>query len=449
MNNDYKSTAFKEWLDNLQRESWQLELIISGFAIYGLFQCIEPLEVETLIAIKNDQALYSFLLGPAATSVYILILILLTHVVLRGLWIGALGLRYISGDIDYDGLGYNKKFTSFLENKVGSFDRYIFKLENICSTLFALAFLMVFYFLSFFCVLGLFVLLVFFARKIDFITNLDNNLIKAIFPLLYFLCVLLLIIDFFGAGVLKKQKLISKIYFPIYRVFGFITLSFLYRPLVYNFLDQKKARWIAIFVVPLYLIITTIMSTFGMVNSNFQVFEQASSKIYINKNHYEDLLTDKTDFVQFVSIPSKVIEEPYLPVFIGFNDFMENAVLDSDSTLTPEHDKRGYGFGLSRAASSVGGAVSINIGGEILKKQEKYLSVLNKIYQLHIDNVVQDKDLVMTTNKRNRYGFETYLDLDSLSNGKHLLRLVGPEQKQDKSFEIDTLITIPFWYFKS
>ena len=44
MQNNYRSKAFKAWLDKLQQESWQLELIISGFAIYGLTQVFEPLE---------------------------------------------------------------------------------------------------------------------------------------------------------------------------------------------------------------------------------------------------------------------------------------------------------------------------------------------------------------------------------------------------------------------
>jgi len=31
---------FKEWLEKLQQESWQLELIISGIAILGLREAI-------------------------------------------------------------------------------------------------------------------------------------------------------------------------------------------------------------------------------------------------------------------------------------------------------------------------------------------------------------------------------------------------------------------------
>ena len=42
MNQDYNKPEFKKLLQKLQEESWQLELLISGFAIFGLFTAIEP-----------------------------------------------------------------------------------------------------------------------------------------------------------------------------------------------------------------------------------------------------------------------------------------------------------------------------------------------------------------------------------------------------------------------
>jgi hypothetical protein len=35
-NHDSKS-VFKEWLEKLQQESWQLELLISGFVAFGIY----------------------------------------------------------------------------------------------------------------------------------------------------------------------------------------------------------------------------------------------------------------------------------------------------------------------------------------------------------------------------------------------------------------------------
>lgn len=438
MQNNHTSKQFKDLLDKLQQESWQLELIISGFALYGLFQSIEPLAVEQLKAIKNDEMLYSFFLSPLYNSVFILLFILLMHVILRGLWIGALGLRYVSGDIEYEKLKYSEKFTVFLQTKVGSFDKFISRLENICSTLFALAFLMIFYFISFFMVMGLLALIAYTLGDI-------NKTSRIIILVVYGFLSLLLLIDFFGAGILKKNKTISKLYFPIYRFFGFVTLAFFYRPLVYNFLDQKKAKWLSVFIVPVYIVITGVSSGFGMVNSNFQVLNPVSSANYLINDHYEDLMIEKTDFTQFVSIPSKKITKTFLPIFIGFNNFMEDAIFENDSTLKPKKDKRGYGFQLEKF-SGAGGAIQVDLSLEVKKEQRKYLNIVNKLYQFKIDSTTFKKSLVFSRNERGRFGFETFLDIKNLERGKHVLYFIGPEKKKEH-FVTDTLVTIPFWYY--
>ena len=144
MSNDYKNKKFQELLDRLQQESWQLELIISGFAIFGLFTALPRIELSLHIA-KNDNQIYTFIIGVVAlVACYILIFNLLIHVILRGLWIGALGLRYVSGDIDFEELNYQNKFTNYLKSKIVSFDRYVGRLENYCSVLFAISFLLIF-----------------------------------------------------------------------------------------------------------------------------------------------------------------------------------------------------------------------------------------------------------------------------------------------------------------
>ena len=57
MSNDYTNPAFKKLLKKLQEESWQLELIISGFAIFGLVSIFDPISVA-LTAAENDEQIY-------------------------------------------------------------------------------------------------------------------------------------------------------------------------------------------------------------------------------------------------------------------------------------------------------------------------------------------------------------------------------------------------------
>ena len=155
------------------------------------------------------------------------------------MWIGALGLRYVSGDIDYDSLNYSQKFTNYLKIKVGSFDKYIGTLENYCSVIFAVSFLLIFYVLAItFTILAITLI----ATQLIDNDDLPNWLSQGVgITLVVFIVIgmFFTLIDFIKLGFLKKKKWISAIYFPMYWVFGFITLSFLYRPLVYNFLDNK------------------------------------------------------------------------------------------------------------------------------------------------------------------------------------------------------------------
>ena len=75
-------------------------------------------------------------------SFFILINLVL-HVLLRGIWISTLGLRYVSGEIDFDKLRLAPRFDRFLRRRIVSFDQYILRLENLCSVIFAFTFLIV------------------------------------------------------------------------------------------------------------------------------------------------------------------------------------------------------------------------------------------------------------------------------------------------------------------
>ena len=238
MSNDPSTKKFKKWLDILQQESWQLELIISGFAIYGLFTINEPIRLA-IIEAQNDDNMYRTAIAQGLlVSWYILTINLVIHVILRGLWIGAIGLRYVSGDIDYEKLNYSPRFEKHLRKRVGSFDKYVASLEKYCSIVFAVTFLLVFY------ILGLLVLafvFTFLGLWIDSGSTSDVQRYWIAIPLVIFLGLgtVITFIDFATQGWLKRKKWISWWYYPIYWIFKYLTLSFLYRPIVYNLFGHE------------------------------------------------------------------------------------------------------------------------------------------------------------------------------------------------------------------
>lgn len=444
MSTDYKSPGFKKLLDSLQQQSWELELIISGFAIFGLFTAYEPLRYGAENA-QNDQQIYQFvLLIVAFIACSILLFNLLLHVVLRGLWIGALGLRYISGDIEFDKLKYSDRFKDYLKKRIVSFDRYIANLENYCSVLFAISFLLIFHVLA----------ITLTICSIAFIANfiLDNDALPEWvsawigIPLLLFITfgMFLTFIDFVSQGILKRNKWVSKIYFPFYWVFSFLTLSFLYRPLVYNFLDNAFGKRIIYLLTPIYILIL-VVSGLEYRNSNYLEKDSSSSTIYANKENYADMMDEEKDYPGEAVIPSKVITTKFLPLFIPYSENIEDRIISYDSTLKLEEDRRGLFSSNFRFGSDWSEEITTRQQKDSIRKH--YLEVFNESHFFKVDTTRVDSDFIISTNAKNRLGFETFINLDSISDGKHQLRVMRKRNQKDSIIEV-IQVSIPFWYYK-
>ncbi len=438
MSSKHDKPAFQKLLQKLQEESWQLELLISGFAILGLVSAYPEIKIFSRQAKNLGNDIVAVIWVVIGVSCAILIFNLLLHVILRGLWIGALGLRYVSGDIDYDALKYSDKFTNYLKKKIGSFDKYIATLENYCSIIFAISFLMIFYVLALTFTIAT---IGFTAENVISNEDLPGWVSKGIgIPLMLFIVLgmFLTFIDFITQGWLKKKQWISKIYFPVYWVFSLITLSFLYRPLVYNFLDNKFTKRISFILVPVYFLIL-LGTSIDYRKSNYIDTNNNSNSYYASKRNYEDMLTEKGDFISSAAIPSKVIKDSYLKIFMVYNDAIEDRIFKRNKSLKPKKDKRGLRSQISFSNSGPSFAVR-----DSLKKL--YLKEFNKIYYVTIDSVTYDSDFILGESTTNEFGFETYIDIKNLSKGRHLLKLQRDEFRKKDTIPV-TFDAIPFWYF--
>ena len=439
MSNDYKDSKFKELLDKLQQESWQLELLISGFAIFGLITAMPHIRTAMVIA-ENDKQIYSFVaLLIAFIACSILVFNLLIHVVLRGLWIGALGLRYVSGEIDFKKLNYQHNFTKHLKKRIVSFDKYVATLENYCSVLFAVSFLLIFYVISISIILLSLVGIATLIISNDNLPDTPRTIIGILFLFFILIGAFLVFIDFLTQGYLKKKKWLSKIYFPFYWVFSYITLTFLYRPLVYNFLDNKFTRRLSFFLVPSYIAISVLIS-FKHKKTNYLESATKISSTYLDTRNYENLLVKEDDFARIATIQSKVIIDPYIKFFRIFSENVENRIYDYEPTLKPKNDKRGFSSDIVMFNST-----------EYLKNKDsltkKYLAVFNETHQIFIDSIKFKTDFFISQNNKKQFGFETYINIKHLTEGKHILKLKRLRKKKKDTIRV-TEINIPFWHFK-
>ncbi|MCP4976672.1 MAG: hypothetical protein GY931_10960 [Maribacter sp.] len=436
MNNNPQDKKFKKWLDILQQESWQLELIISGFAIYGLFMIIDPIELAGLEA-QNEQNMYrTFLMQGLKVSWYIITINLITHVILRGLWIGAIGLRYVSGDIEYDKLKYSRKFTKHLIKRVGSFDNYVATLEKYCSVIFSVTFLLVFYLLG---LLAIGLIFTFLGLLVAKETTPDWVRYWIVIPAIVFtaLGTLLTFIDFVTQGWLKRKKWTTFFYYPVYWVFKYITLSFLYRPMVYNFLDNKFGKRLSLILVPLYLLISVLAVT-KFSTSNYLEKEMNSSSFVANHRNYNDLISLNNSFVDRASIPSKVIQTSFLNIFLIYGRSIEDDVFYFNKDLEPVEDRRGI---YSPVFSE--GTIPWS---ERKKLIQNYIKEIEDMYTLSVDSLQFKPKFIVTKNVQQQLGFETFIDIKSVAHGKHILNVARKDHDND-SIYMRSIVKIPFWYY--
>lgn len=436
MNNNPQDKKFKEWLDILQQESWQLELIISGFAIYGLFMIIEPIELAGLEA-QNEQNIYWALLTRGLLiSWYIITINLIAHVILRGLWIGAIGLRYVSGDIEYDILKYSPKFTRHLIKRVGSFDNYVATLEKYCSVIFSITFLLVFYLIGLLAIGLIFALLGLLIAKAETPDWVRYGIaIPAI--VLIALGAILTFIDFITQGWLKKKKWTTFFYYPVYWFFKYITFSFLYRPMVYNFLDNKFGKRLSLILIPLIVLISILAAT-RFSTSNYLDKDMQSSSFAASTKNYNDLISLNNSFADLASIPSKVIQTSFLNVFVVYGRSIEDDVFFFNKELEPEEDKRGI-----YSAVFSEGTIPWSERG---KQTQEYMDEIEGMYTLSVDSIQFKPKFVVTKNFQNQLGFETFVDIRSVPDGKHILKVARKDHDKD-SIYMRTIIKIPFWYY--
>lgn len=446
---DKSKKKLGKWLDKLQQESWQLELVVSGFAIFLMAGAWDALvEFNLIQKIKyaglgqTGAALGLGYLILSVTCLFIMINLVL-HVLLRGLWISTIGLRYVSGDIDFEKLKLAPRFKHFLRKRIGSFDEYILRLENICSVIFAFTFLVVFMLVG----LGMFFLVIILVSYIEvnfldgFADDVSNVGIAVkwawgIFLVLVLLSAVLYFIDFVTLGYLKRKKWLSRIYFPIYRFYSLITLSSLYRPMYYNLVDNKFGRRVGFLLVP-YLFFIMFLLSFEIRSHVW--FNTENEDLVLQKSLFDDQRLDEQRIFRG-SIPSKYLDKGYLELFIAYNPNVDDEVLD---LLCPGfHHKNESGVGTDLEFS-----ISLEDSAEqYFSPPDSALTCLSRLYEISVaDSVFKSPTFYFHEHQNDKErGLLTILDLAYLPRGPQVVKVRKLIEKDDELI-LEDFFSIPFW----
>jgi hypothetical protein len=423
-------------LDALSSESWQLELLVSGIILLLLFQSNE------WVASLEDRA--DFVLQGELTSVIAIVLVsvplainlsklfFVLHVVIRGMWIGALGLRSVSGNIDLHDLNLHKWFASFLGKYDGSFDEYIHRLKRLASVLFSFNFLLIFYLIS---VLLSFSWIAFFA----ILASTASTLFIA--PTLFLtLAMVLCGIDFVMMQGLKKGRF-GFLYYPFYRVLNTLNLGFLYRSLHYNFVDDLYTQRLMRRVMILGLVVL-VLSGFNFEPSPWLSHIDRHGPLTFHSGQYQ-----KDKEVENNQIPALVRFEnnQVLQVIIPFNQSEQYRRLILQRCPDMEQYQalnwhnanfRNGNFHISTVAEAMGEAKT----GELLTC---YLSTYNFI--INASSVTPTASLFeYHTSIVSPIGIRVFISIDHLPVGLHHLE-IKESSMNTKDIIINESHHLPFY----
>lgn len=465
----------RRWVSNLQLESWQLELLITGFSIFLLATSLDEYD-SFRRAIQYNKISPSSDSSNPFLSISVITLIntipwalrfflinLLIHLLLRGFWIGIVGLSSVSSEIHYDKLKLRGKFRKAIPERVKSLDQLIVYLDNMSSVIFAYTYLLVFSIIS---VMLVFVILIALFGIIFWLMALASQsvvfvilgVLVAVLVLLIALGAILFFIDTLTFSRLKRSKWFSAIFYPIYRVFSVLTLSFLYRSIYYHLITNYKKKQI-IFVTLGMLGLFYVSQLFaGWDNYNHFPETYGTSEHVLENEFYDDSRGDQ--YIGTLSIPSKFVDDNYLQLFIRYRP-SQNAVMSflCPSTINMNSNRTvmdGFNAGIeSQRDSTVTLSDLLGSDAEYADALEQSVKCLSQIYEVSIDGVLQENleySYYIHPSKREK-GFFVMIDLKGAGRKKHVLEVrllasTGPMMLQkikEEELEMRSIAKLPFW----
>lgn len=437
------SAEDQEKLRELTSQSWNMELAISGVAMFAILQLPELLDV------LFDNFQYNFktqtegmqgLLPSLAYSMIratgnVLFLAFLINFVMRAFWVGLVGLLavYPSG-INYDRLPFMSQFAKAkLAVEFGTLDNYILRLDRRCNIIFALAFQFVFLFIF----LGLMYLVTLLVYSV-----LRPLLPQPVWGMVKIGGAVIMVVYVAMSMILSNKKVMehptgTKIHYR-YMKFNQYLMMGIHKPssyisnTFYSHLPQKSVVRTMVIAMCIFMVafIVEFLNDTARTNPRVSFFTSRHlysarvDSLFINKNVYDNQ-RDVTGFVDVAAIQADVIREPYIRLFIAYPKAL-------DTLFTRVAKEPVLSDTLSR--------LEIRERLAVWRNRE-----VNRLIQITVnDSLYQQPGLLFSQlGEVQQRGFQTVLVPTNMRTGKNMLRVQLVNGGADKPKE---LIAIPFWY---
>lgn len=400
------------WLKNLQENSWELELLISGGAIFSLFQLSSfYLEWMQRMVIISTMPGFSITIIIGMFGIKILTTGFMLHLILRAFWLGLVCVNYVyPGGINGERLRFKKPFIA--KDVSGDLKLQILKVDNLCGTVMYTSIISAAVITGFVFLIWMLVYVLVFAEAF-----FPTNGFLESFVTIMFSFVVLYAIDLLCSGMLRRIPFLSYVMYPFFKVYDLLSFRFVYRRSLALF-SSNVHRWKFRLAALVFLTIAftstylTLYRTMHWPN----IFDQReyrwqmADNIHISNFMYRDEFTETERSV--VSIQSKIVHDNYVNLFLRYDSYMDH-FMNASST--------------SNELKWLSDYVIVSIDDSIYQKVEWFPK-----WDQEITNI----------------GINAMVDINNLKNGKHELKIAtdcsGIAEENRPTFGCREII-IPFW----
>jgi len=344
-----------EWLRALTEKSWNLELVISGAAIFLanylpdavdslLRYYLENLVMdEDITKIVLPLMVYSFMKVVA----WLLILTFVVHFVMRAFWAGVVGLHtvYTEG-IRYDQLPWQTDFTrEQMRQRFGSLSDYILRLDRLCNQVFSAAFLIALLSLGI-CMAYIFIFLAINVLPV-FLGQVAGRRVSTIILGAIMVLVFLPVLTQRAMRVPRLAALpwVQRLTIWSVRNAAYVVMPLVYTPMNYinlTFTSQiPKKRLVITLVIGTIIVIAGVLLNFTSTLLHLKGLTEFTTRDFFAKDRNRhtftgglyDNLRSPEQRLPPISIPSEIVEAPFLRVFVDYPKLLDAAL--SKRCVTP------------------------------------------------------------------------------------------------------------------
>lgn len=435
-------------LQALASNSWNLELIISGAAVFlatylpGIVDHTRQYYLNNLALSdnpgKNALPLLAYSFGEMVA--WLLIATFVGHFVMRAFWVGLVGLHAVYPEgIKYEQLpGQTEYSREQTRRRFGRLDDYILRLDRLCNQVFSFAFLVAlfsmgisFAYLLIFSIIHLLPL---------FIPGEAGKLTSAVILLLFVLIVMMpgLLLLLLRSKRFAENKRLQYWSDLGNRISPNIIMPLVGRPLNYlnltftSNVSRKRMYSVLILVFLLMFsgvfafLLQTMFDLSGRTGFAFQsFFAQEAGSHLLDARRYDNL-RPADQALPKVSIPADIVSEPFLRVFVAYPKSLDARLaqhcpaIELPDTLSRQMRRE--------LADSV------------------HLGCFSRFFQISVnDSTYAPAEWIFHQHPiQNTRGLLTYLPAAQFRQGKNVLMIRVPSEQNADSLR--TYGVVPFWY---